>query len=434
MKQLNLQKSIPKQKGAAVLLVSIILLIGVTLITIFAARVGVMDQRISGNEYRHKESQEAAAAALQQGAAFVSQNPELYDGTSASWTSCTPIQSTFPCTVNGETYEKVYSSLSGPIINPLSYTTDLSSGIASDTYILYTTSSSTGNILTVVGTGSSLDDSAESIAQISYAQVSFLTPGEIPPIMAPSLQLKGNFTIVANPNSGNTGSGVPISGWVEHWPVTAAIGSWQTCHVGDFRDGSTVCADEYYSSDDWKDCICEEPLSNKDIANADASIDIYEQTSGFPDPFAYVFQHKEPSDVRNDFFTYGTVYEGDCPADLATLDLSSTKKPWVWVDGDCTVPNLGGDGEDGRSLPVLLVVAGEMKLNANTDAWGLLVSLTDVKSNGAAIVHGALVADNTADITAGGYKQVYDESLLDKLTDPTLNTNLSKIKYSWRDF
>jgi len=434
MKQINPQKSIIKQKGAVVLLVSIVLLLGVTLITIFAARIGVMDQRISGNEYRHKESQEAAAAALQQGAAFLSQNPDLYEGTTTSWTSCSSIQSTFPCTVNGQTYEKVYSSLSGSIINPLSYTTDLSSGVSSDTYILFTTSVSVGNVLTVVGTGSSLDGSADSIAQISYAKVAFLTPGEIPPIMAPALQLKGNFTIVANPNSGVAGSGVPISGWVEHWPVTAAIGDWQTCHVGDFRDGTTVCADAYLSSDDWSGCECEEDLSNKDIANADASIDIYEQTNNFPDPFAYVFQNRDPRDVRGDFFTYGTVYEGDCPASLETLDLRSTEKPWVWVDEDCTVPPIGGDGEDGRSPPVLLVVAGQMTLNGNTNAWGLLVSLTDVQANGTSIVHGALVADNTADITAGTYKQVYDESLLDKLTDPTLNTNLSKIKYSWRDF
>jgi len=429
MKKINPHKPITKQKGAVVLLVSIVLLIGVTLITVFAARVGVMDQRISANEYRHKESQAAASAALDQGAAFVSQNLDLYEGTAASWTSCTPIQSTFPCTISGQTYEKVYSSLSGPIINPLSYTSDLSSGVSSDTYILFTTSASAGNVLTVVGKGSSLDGSADSIAQISYAQVSLLTPGEIPPIMAPSLKLNGNFTIVANPNTGLDGSGVPISGWVEHWPVTAATGTWQTCHLGDFRDGTTVCADEYDSTDNWSGCKCEEDLSNATIANADASIDIYEQTTDFPDPFSFIFNNSSPGDVEDDIKINGKHYVDDCPANLGTLDLSALKKPWVWVKGDCTVPSVGT-----QDVPVLLVVEGRMTLNANTNVWGLLVSLSDVKSTGAAIVHGALVADNTADITAGGYKQVYDPSALDRLQGPSINTDLSKIKYSWIDF
>jgi len=56
--------SFNSQKGAVVLLISIVLLVGVTLITIFAARVGIIDLRISGNEYRHKESKAAAHAAL----------------------------------------------------------------------------------------------------------------------------------------------------------------------------------------------------------------------------------------------------------------------------------------------------------------------------------------------------------------------------------
>jgi len=429
MKKINQHKPIVKQQGAVVLFVSIILLIGVTLITIFAARVGVMDQRISANEYRHKESQAAAAAALEQGAAFVSQNPDIYEGTSASWTNCTPIQSTFPCTTSGQPYQKVYSSLSGSIINPLSYTSDLSSGVSSDTYILFTTSASVGNVLTVIGKGSSLDGSADSIAKISYVKTSLLTPGEIPPIMAPTLKLKGNFTIVANPNSGADGSSVPISGWVEHWPVTAAIGTWQTCHLGDFRDGTTVCSDDYDSTDDWSGCICEEPLSNKDIANADKSIDIYEQTTNFPKPFSYIFNNLDPSDVENDIKTNGMHYPGDCPASLETLDLSGLNKPWVWVKGDCTVPEVGT-----HLAPILLIVEGQMILNGNTEVWGLLMSLSDVQSNGAAILHGSLIADNTADITAGGYKQVYDPSVLDKLSDPTINTDLSKVKYSWIDF
>ena len=84
MQKNSRQHPLTKQKGAAVLLVSIVLLIGVTLVVIFAARVGVIDQRISANEYRHKEAQAAAHAALNQAGAFAEQNAVIYGSSSAS--------------------------------------------------------------------------------------------------------------------------------------------------------------------------------------------------------------------------------------------------------------------------------------------------------------------------------------------------------------
>ena len=53
-KMYNYKTFLHRQRGAAALITAVILLIGVTLVIIFAARVGILDQKVSGNEVRHK--------------------------------------------------------------------------------------------------------------------------------------------------------------------------------------------------------------------------------------------------------------------------------------------------------------------------------------------------------------------------------------------
>ena len=428
------QPLLHKQRGAAVLLVSIILLIGVTLITIFAARVGVMDQRIAGNEYRHKESKASADAALEQAAAFIQQNPDLYEGTGGDWTDCTTsmaLQAAFPCRVGTVDYEKVYSAVSGTDISPLAYTTSLPSNIDSDSYVVFTTSASAGNILTAVARGSSLDGTADSVAQISYSQVSILTPGEIPPVMAAVIDINGNFTIVADPNSGIK-NGVPISAWVNSLDGSGT-GSWQTCSLGSYKNGNTVCGEDpngvnpgfdetETNNSGWGGCDCDpdDLLSS----NSDINYDIFEDPTNFPsDVFAYVFNGLSQAQVK----AIADHVLTDCTG-LGSLNLSGA--PLVWVEGACTVPSDVGT----RAAPIILVVDGLLKINAGHNVWGILLSLVDIQLSGGPIIHGSIITDSNSKLSAGGYTQVYDPFVLDTLTDPTLNTKLSKLKYSWIDF
>lgn len=424
---MNLKQTHP-QKGAATLVVSVVLLLVVTLAIIFAARVGLLEVKISANEARHKEAQQLADAAIEQGAAFIKNNPTLYTGNDTGWSECSVssnVQNAFPCTItiNSESvaYEKVFGEINGETVSPVAGLADITTTDTSNTYILFD-NSSPGQTLTVVGLGRSKDQTAAAVAKIDYAKVSLITPGEVPPMMAPNLNLNGNFTIVANPNNGQGTTGVPISGWTKS-ETSSGTGSWQTCHLGDFQDGGKVCSDAYTSGDDWSGCSCTDNLSNKDSIN----YDIYEDAD-FPDsPLAYIFGTTDIDEIRDLISASGKYYEGSCDG-LDTLDLASLPNPWVFVEGDCKVPSVGS-----VSLPVLLVVNGTMTLNAGTDAWGLLVSVTEVKSNGSAMVHGSLVAENKADISNGGYSQVYNEDLLNKLASDELNTSLSKIPYSWSD-
>jgi len=433
----NLKRLPSHQSGAATLLVSIVLLIGVTLITIFAARVGVMDQRIAGNEYRHKEAQAAADAALDQAASFISENTGLYDGASStySWVDCTTpsIASQFPCL--DSSYELVYDpDISTTTIESLQdggKGVTLASGIESQTYLTYTTSNSAGNILTAIGTGKSLDGTGDAYAQVSYTRIALLTPGKIPPIMTPSIGLSGSFTIVPDPNGG--GPGIPISAWVT--AVGAGVGSWQTCQLWGYRDGASgsgdICSETRNDSVTWKDCSCnpDEFMSSKaDGANADI---VVSDVADYPDSaFQYLFPNlTEYSNILDQ----PNVVEVFTCSGLDTLAATFTTSTVVAVSGpnDCSLPGNAITGS--RDAPIILIVEKDLTINSNSDFYGIAFAFGDVSVNGTATVHGSLISEEATNLTNGGYTQVYDAYVHQQLVDDLTYVDLAKQKYSWID-
>lgn len=439
MQILNLQRSLKKQKGAAVLLVSIVLLVGVTLVTIFAARVGVMDQRIAGNEYRHKEAKAAADAALDQAASFIANNTNLYEGTVGGtypWVACTGVLATkFPCQNGATTYDLAYdgdltTTTSIESLQDGTKAIELNSGISADSYLTYTNSSSVGNILNAIGKGSSLDGTGDAYAQVSYTQITLLTPGKVPPIMTPMIKLSGSFTIVADPNGG--GEGVPISAWISTIDTTGGAGSWQTCQLGSYRDGADICSETKDDTVTWKDCGCVvgETLSESGTPHV-INYDLVEVGPGaFPDStFRYLFPNMPD---------FATLRDSSIPVkklttctNLVSETSGFTEASVVTVDGDCDIP--AGSIVGSRDGPVLLVVSGELKINANSDFYGIALGMTKVSLNGTATVHGSLLAEDATNLSTGGYTQVYDPFVLDNIAKDLETFGLAKRKYSWID-
>lgn len=459
------------QKGAAVLLVSIVLLLGVTLITIFAARVGVMDQRIAGNEYRHKEAKAAADAALEQASAFIEKNTGLYDGladTSYSWKSCTgAIQGDFPCTVGGQTYDLAYDGVIGTTtIDPLEYTAALNAGLTSDSYIVYD-ASSIGTIITAIGTGNSLDGTGEAYAQVSYAKTTFITPGVIPPILASGIDLSGSFTIVADPRVTHNQSDCklvsPLNisaltnedgdklGDISIW-TDGSGGTWQTCGVDAYIDdnedsswgsGHLMCIYEYTDTDDWSNCACdpEDHLSDSGAGSITGYLptELHPDIKGdwnviedFPDsPFEHFFNGKSVSEVRTIAQNDGIYIDGPCGnSDLAGY--AANDKPIVWCTGDASFTDAGTQYE-----PIIIVTESKLTLNAGADVWGIFIGLQDFKANGGAKVHGSIIiedSDSYTFLTNGNYEQIYDFCVLSTLQDDSLNSDIAKFKYSAKDF
>lgn len=83
--QTPLQTSLQKnQRGGATILTAAVLLFAITIISIFTARSTIMEQTISGNEYRSKQSFEAAEAGLQYGIAWFNNGGIDHDGDSTT--------------------------------------------------------------------------------------------------------------------------------------------------------------------------------------------------------------------------------------------------------------------------------------------------------------------------------------------------------------
>jgi len=473
--------SFNSQKGAVVLLISIVLLVGVTLITIFAARVGIIDLRISGNEYRHKESKAAAHAALEQSSAFIKNNTDLYEGTvggTSPWKDCTnvSIKDDLPCKVGSKSYALAYDGIIGTTtIDPLEYTVPLTSGIASDSYIVYEVSS-TGNILTAIGTGESLDGTGEAFAQVSYVKSNFITPGAIPPILASGVDLSGSFTIIADPrvthSQGDCKTVTPLNvspitnedgdilGNMSLWVHgNGSGGTWQTCSVDSYVDdaasslwgGDLKCIYEYTDTDDWSNCACDpdDHLSDSGAGSTAGYTPTYDHPDikgdwnvieDFPlSPFEHFFNGKEltliageyVSDVKQTAKDDGIFIDGNC-GDSDTVGYEDNDKPIIWCTGNATFDTVGTQYD-----PIIVVSEGTLKLNGNANVWGIFVGLTDFTATGGARVHGAVIIEDAATYnfnTNGNYEQIYDFCVISSLQDNSINSDTVKLAYSAKDF
>lgn len=409
------------QNGAATLLVSIILLIGITLIALFATKIGVLDQKISGNEYRHKEAFSNAEAGLEQAGAYLDANPVLHDPVTApggGWVTCGA--SSVPCNaVNGATFV---------------YTVDDIAALAESDSFLVKTASNT----VAVGVGATQDATGLAIAQVAYGKATLLSSGEVPPLMMPTGSLSGNFNIVPNPNGG--GPGVPVSVWAKDTTDTSGA-NWKTCDLGEFKDGSNVCMDTKSggTSRDWLPCTCDIERSNSGNVNEDVVLD---PASKFPDsPFAYLFgagadvTAGEVAELKAEI--KGKAQSGDglllqnC-TNLESQFSALVGSALVWVEGGCNIPS--GSLVGSRDKPIILVVEGELRVNANSEIWGIMMGLGNFVLNGGPVIHGSAIAEIQGDLTNGTYSQVYDANVFANLRDDSINADLAKIKYSWRDY
>jgi len=426
-----------KQRGVAALFVSVVLLVAVTLMVMFASRVALLDQRTSANEYRHSQAFVIAEAGLEQAAAFLRARPRLHDpGDPDGWVECEP-GDPFPCD-DDPTVSWVFGAIdSGVFTSSVDPLLDL---VTSDPVMPQATSflvrTDAGRVRGI-GVGTSDDGTGAAVVQVDFGIATILSPGELPPLMAPESSLSGSFTIVPNPNLG--GPGVAISAWTTNPTTGSGVGSWQTCDHGDFRDNSgNVCIDTKSGGElrDWGNCSCSDTRSTPTDIRSD--IVTYHEDDFPESPFTYVFGDPETDtleglkpQVKAMAQTLGLVLP-NCNS-LASDFNQLVGSALVWIEGNCEPPSNTVIGT--REKPIILVIEGNTKINANTELWGLVVGLgASMNLNGGPVIHGAIVSEVATDLTNGNYKQVYDEGVFTRLRDDSINTALTKIDYSWRDF
>lgn len=285
------------------------------------------------------------------------------------------------------------------------------------------------------GVGQSNDETGNAIVQVEYVKTSLLTPGKIPPLMIPSGTLSGNFNIVPDPNGG--GPGVPISVWAKNTLDTAGA-NWKTCDQGEFKDRGEVCVDTKgngVDGDDWLACSCDAERSN--TTNVTEDVVLYD--SGFPtSPFAYVFGGGEDIVNLNEFkaeIKSRAEATGLLLANCTAIDteFNALERPaLVWVTGDCDISRNITVGN--RENPIILVVDGALRVTSTAEFWGILFGWSTFVLNGGPVIHGSAISEYPSELTNGTYNQVYDADVFENLRNDTINTDIAKRSYSWRDF
>jgi hypothetical protein len=457
-----------KQSGAAVLVVSMILLLAVSLIVIFASKTSVMDLKMAGNDYRSKEAFSAAETGLD--TAIMYADRTTYDG---DLEDCDDAQFTakFPCnlivgtTVSLHDWQAYavgtmvtgYNAATASIYSE--YTSPFNAGILED--------NENGRVF-FVGQGQSVDGTGSAVVSQTAAIASVLNNGPVPPIVSPFIDVGGNMTIVANPHglanskeSGSEDAEIYFSAWTETTPASA--GSVQTCKPGFYQDNSAIqcigptIADELGNLPTWNQCACradvtandgsaesqittnqmlsENGFLNRDIVVGPATVS--PRSPPFDDVYDYIFNISR-AQMKN------TIAK-QIP-DCTSLGAASTGV--FWSLGDC---DINGGTVGSRDAPVIIIVEGDIKFNGGPNIWGLIVGIdpttidpdtdpldpctnpTGIQITGTAYMHGAMASDCDLDLGAGTYNAIYDEAVFNAFGSSSEFNMLVPIEASWVD-
>lgn len=447
------------QRGVAALAVALIIIVLLTLVTLFAARVGVMEQRTSANEFRAREAFDAAEAGIEQGLAFLGQNRRQISSTATGgwmqagnvkWATCAADDATVPCGDGNST--NLYPGTDG--VNMLAFhnVENEGGGLSQPVNGSYTLhylvadDDADGNpdnppVMAIVAEGVSEDSTGNSVIRQGIYFYPFQGAGPDVPLMAQgTISGGGNFHVVVNPNAG--GTGVPLSTWSGN--NVDLSGSGATCNLDEFLTTDAGQTTDTFEGDSVVKCpACTCPATDAissvdggtyiegyDVLDVDGHTEgVNPDTTDFPsDLFEYVFgvPLDEWQSVKD---------EAQQLTDCSTLNANSSGL--YWIVGNCSInQNIGS-----FAAPVLLVVEGETKANANVEIFGLIFAFSPtgtgtlkVQLNGGPTMYGAVISNANVDLGNGTYRMRYDSSVLERLGYLPSGRGLGKIPGSWADF
>lgn len=395
-----------RQRGTATLLVVLVTLVLLSIMTIYTSRVAVMDQRMSGNEFRYREAFAAAQAGL--------------DATIMAFKRQT----------------------TATAINPAAVTLNAAQGVGYDSAI-----SVAGAVFSVSAIGS-VTESGSSVAQATLSRQFSLLPGlggsgvPAPLSIGGTGVIGGNFEIRTNSYGGSSPSvsagdqclgnfppdtsGVPVSVWSGQ--SASLNGSSDTCRS--MTSGS---------------CDTSTLITNHGVVPSDQLNDVVASDPSFPsDLFLRTFgvsKSNYPIIKQNAYVITA--------AGCASLGSASTGIYWVSGGGTCTPPNSVGTTIN----PIILVVDDtDLRMNAGDTMNGVIYlfdsdnsgTVGTLQLNGGAQLNGAFISEVAVNNSGGGnFALNYDPCVLDALGQRQAQTTkvpppnaaiLGYIPGSWRDF
>ncbi|WP_305909807.1 pilus assembly PilX N-terminal domain-containing protein [Methylomarinum sp. Ch1-1] len=395
------------QQGAAALFIAVILLFASSLIVLYAGKIGVQDQRISGNDSRAKQAFANAEAGMEEAAS------RLMSGGVAYNTTVTYVNS-----VAEPFYQaQVYKSAGGIEVSSQGY---------ADAY----NSDSTATVRQDFGFHNVLGEGPDS---------PLIVAGNVPPT--------GNMEIVGNPNG--AGKGVNVAVWTSN--NVSASGSATTCERGEYEaNGSPIASDnDKFNVCSANDCGCSGTIDGIISQSGTVGADIVANDPDFPsDVFAYVFG--VPSEKYNLIRGIAEVV-GDCSG------FDANSNGIYWVEGECDLPgnDIGGATGDNcgksaeRLCTVVIVIDDEnlKKTGGDSKLYGLIFmfenpdqtgdAVSTINMGGSTSIYGALIADHSvcasSSCISGSFDLVYERSIFEDLASDETNQILARVAGTWID-
>lgn len=360
------------QSGAVTLMMSIILLTAVTLIIIFAASFGVVQQKITTNQYRMNDALSAAEAGMEFGIQYLKQNSAtvLASPVSGYISPYSDVNTTNVTLANNSKFTVVYTN---PVANNY-------------------------NLIQITSTGTSADGTATRTVsqQVQFGSYILNTPN-VELIGKSTVSLDGNARIT-NTTTNQTiqaGGGVTLHG--SSSTVTSSGGS----------SGGSI---------------------GSDITQNINSI----STQSTSDFFATYFG--VPSSTIKGAANY--YYNNSSNTNYSTqLNGVSGSIVWIDQTGGTATIN-GSTTIGSPASPVLMIVNGSLTMSGNVTFYGLIfVSSTTgiTTSTGSSSVVGAIITSD-AFAMAGSSNLTYDSTTLTNLRSSSSTSYYAKVPGSWRDF
>lgn len=329
-----------RQKGVVTLMMSMIVMIAVTLLSIYTAKTAVIEQRISANEYRAMEVNQAASAGLEYALIWLGTS-----GNTVSWAAgINPACS--------GTFDEI-GSISGPDITAAN----------SDTYnlsiVFCRNVAVNDNVIQVASTASATSDPTLSKTVRVYTRA---MPGPVRPgFTGAPLTLSGCLSnVLGNPDVVPNASGIAIETKVSQLPCID-LGHFDQDGDGDVDPDGTVENTIPDAQDMWDYVFTMTRAEIQALADA-------EEAAGIPDSQRrYVWI----TDTANFHRSIGS------PTNLAVVVFAASANcpkinggqniyGVVFIDSDCPAAN----GFGGADFYGSAVVNGDInKLNANTDFY-----------------------------------------------------------------
>ena len=394
-----------KQSGVATLFIAAIVLFASTIIVLIAGKVGVQDQRISGNDSRAKQAFANAEAGLELAAGRLLTGTVNY---------CTTVNFT-------NSLEPFYDS----------QIVESGDGIA----------------ISSQGYADAYQSSSTATVRQSFGFYDLLGGGpDAPLIVAGNVPPTGNMEVVGNPNGG--GKGVNVAVWTSN--TVAVGGSATTCERGEYEANGTTSA---ASNSDFNicsanDCGCSGTIDGIISETGTVGADIVENDPDFPDDvFGYVF-----GVAREQYMTIKQM--SAVVADCSAFDANSNGM--YWVTGECDMPgnDIGGATGDncGKTADVLCVVViiiddeDLKKTGGDSKLYGLVFmfdnpdetdAVSTINMGGSTSIYGALIADHSVCINSscisGSFDLVYERAIFEDLSNDQSNQLLARVAGTWID-